>query len=196
MSENLARKNLYDYFSDQIHRVNDHRNLQFSEETLRYLSALLVELSKTEKVFRWDDPVTLTELHCQASEADPRQALQLYKQLGDYALYISGFFSDSLERKTVGVEYYADMGGSAYYRAANLSAFAGQLMTLSHIFEELSHRFRHCIGVLTEISEMDRQDSIQDVVRLYERWLTTRDQHSAERLKALGLLPTEPVFDQ
>ena len=195
MSENLARKKLYDYFADQVHRVNDHRNLQLSIDAIRYLSAMLVELSKTENVFPWDEPTTLTELHCQANEANPRQALHLYKQLGDHALYISGFFSESLERKTVGVEYYADMGGSAYYRAAGLTSLAGDLMALSQIFDELSHRFRHCVGVLSEVAEMDRSDSVEDIVRLYERWLTTRDPHTAERLNALGLLPTEPISE-
>jgi hypothetical protein len=193
MSKNLTRKNLYDYFSDNVSRVNAQRQLELSMNAIRYLSAMLVELSKTEKVFPWNEPTTLTELHCQAGVADPRKALHLYRQLGDHALYISGFFSESLERKVVGVEYYANMGGSAYHRAAGLTSLAGELVALSQIFDELSQRFRECVGILSEVSEMDRQDSPEDIVRLYERWLTTKDEHTAERLSALGLLPTDPA---
>ena len=96
MSVNLARKTLYDYFSDNVSRVNADRQLSLSVDAIRYLSAMLVELSKTENVFPWDEPTTLTELHCQAGDADPKKALHLYRQLGDHALYISGFFSESL----------------------------------------------------------------------------------------------------
>ena len=195
MSDNLARKTLYDYFSDYVSQVNDARRLELSLEAIRYLSAMLVELSKTERVFPWKEPTTLTELHCRAGECSPKQALYLYKQLGDHALYISGFFSESLQRKTVGIEYYADMGGSAYSRAAGLSSLSGELLALSTIFEELSYRFRQCIGVLSEVSEMDKEDSPKDILRLYERWLTTRDPHTAERLRSLGMLPIEPIPD-
>jgi hypothetical protein len=193
MSVNLARKSLYDYFSDNVSRVNSDRQLALSVDAIRYLSAMLVELSKTEKVFPWDEPTTLTELHCKAGGADPRTALHLYRQLGDHALYIAGFFSESLERKVVGVEYYTDMGGSAYHRAAGLTSLSGELLALSQIFEELAQRFRQCVGVLSEVSEIDRQDKPEDIVRLYERWLTTKDEHTAERLSALGLLPTDPI---
>ena len=196
MSENLARKNLYDYFSDNVARVNEARHLELSLEAIRYLSAMLVELAKTEKVFPWSEPTTLTELHCRAGGSSPKQALYLYKQLGDHALYISGFFSESLEKKTVGVEYYADMGGSAYHRAAGLSCLSGELLTLSTIFEELSQRFRQWIGVLSELADMDKKDNPKDILRLYERWLTTRDVHTEERLRSLGMLPTEPINDQ
>ncbi len=193
MTENLARKNLYDYFSSQVHEVNERRRLELSLELMRYLSALLVELSKTERVFPADGPQTLTEWHYQAGSASPTRALQLYKQLGDHALYIAGFFSESLERKPVGIQYYSDMGGSAYYRAASLSVLSGHYLALSQIFHELSERFQICVGILTEVAESTPTDRPQDLIRLYERWLTTQDEWTRERLVALGLIPSPPT---
>ena len=35
------------------------------------------------------------------------------KQIGDVSLFISGFFSDSLRRKLVDVDYYVSIGGGA-----------------------------------------------------------------------------------
>lgn len=193
MTENLARKNLYDYFSTQVQEVNDRRKLDLSVELVRYLSALLVELAKTEKAFPSDGPQTLTEWHFLAGSSNPKRALQLYKQLGDHALYIAGFFSESLDQKPVGIDYYSDMGGSAYHRAASLSSLSGHYFALSQIFHELSERFRLCVGILTEVAETNPDDRPQDMVRLYERWLTTQDEGTAERLMALGLIPTPPI---
>ena len=131
MTANLDRKNLYDYFSSQVVEVNERRNLELSLDLMRYLSALLVELSKTEKAFAAANPDTLTEWHFLAGSSRPDKAVHLYKNLGDHALYIAGFFSESLERKPVGVEYYADMGGSAYHRAASLSTLSGAWAMIS-----------------------------------------------------------------
>ena len=193
MTANLARKNLYDYFSSQVTEVNERRKLELSMDLMRYLSALLVELSKTERAFSAAHPETLTEWHFLAGSSRPDKAAHLYKTLGDHALYVAGFFSESLERRPVGVEYYADMGGSAYHRAASLSTLSGHYLALSQIFHELSERFRACIGILTEVSESATQDRPQDLIRLYERWLTTQDEWTRERLVALGLIPKNPI---
>mgnify|MGYP002137355912 CR=1 FL=1 len=42
------------------------------------------------------------------------------RAMGDFSLYIAGFFSDSLKRKLVDVDYYIGMGGAAYENAARL----------------------------------------------------------------------------
>lgn len=193
MTENLARKNLYDYFSGQVKEVNERRNLDLSMDLVRYLSALLVELSNTEKAFSEDHPDTLSEWHFLAGSSHPSKAVHLYKALGDHALYIAGFFSESLDRKPVGVQFYADMGGAAYQRAASLSTLSGHYLALSQIFHELAERFRACIGILTEVSEVGADNRPQDLVRLYERWLTTQDDWTRERLIALGLIPSTPI---
>ena len=46
----------------------------------------------------------------------PAQRASL-KQIGDVSLFVSGFFSDSLRRKLVDVDYYVSIGGVAYQRA-------------------------------------------------------------------------------
>ena len=45
--------------------------------------------------------------------------LRRLRGLGDRALFVAGFFGDSLDRRAVGIRYYADSGRLAY---ANLSS--------------------------------------------------------------------------
>lgn len=53
---------------------------------------------------------------------------QKYQHLGDVALYISGVFPDSLNRKLVDVDYYIQMGSSAYLKVYQYSEVSGVLL--------------------------------------------------------------------
>src|SRR6056297_1710908 len=48
---------------------------------------------------------TLAELFLQAGQESKEQRLGKLKTLGDRSLYISGFFSDSFQRKIIDVDY-------------------------------------------------------------------------------------------
>mgnify|MGYP000262085315 CR=1 FL=1 len=52
-------------------------------------------------------------------------------------------------------------------------------------FNDLHLDFR--VSVLSEVADHDRQERDQDLLRLYELWLTTRSPHAAKRLARLGL---------
>ncbi len=197
MSATLARQNLFDFFENRVQSVRDDQGAALSQEVVRYLAWLLTTLGKTEALFRNHQPETLAEMHMRGLtlQSEP-EALGHYKHIGDFALYIGGYFSDSLHRKTVGLSYYAEMGGAAYHRAAGISQeAAGGLSSLHTLFSEMASRFPVCLGVLTEVAERDRTEHLTDLAGLFERWLTTRDPHTGRRLAKLGVLPAQPIDD-
>jgi hypothetical protein len=197
MSTTLARQNLFDFFESRVQSVQQDQGAALSQDVVRYLAWLLSTLGKTEALFRNHQPETLAEMHMRGlSLQNEPQALGHYKHLGDFALYIGGYFSDSLQRKTVGLSYYAEMGGAAYQRAAGISQeAAGGLSSLHTLFSEMASLFPVCLGVLTEVAERDRTEHLTDLAVLLERWLTTRDPHTGRRLAKLGVLPVQPIDD-
>jgi hypothetical protein len=195
MTINTIQPNLFDFFSSEVESVSISQRTGLSKEAHIYLANILVELGDPKGPFRNDEPNTLADMHLMAGTAPPKEALRRYKELGDYALCVGGYFSESLERKTVGVEYYADMGGAAYQRVAGLSAVTGHFCQLSDLFEELAMAFRTCLGVLSQLGESGRPKRSKDLGRLYERWLTTKDPHTYAQLAALGVLPTDFLTD-
>ena len=197
MNQTVTRQNLYDYFEDCVSTVREEQGVGLSGNVVRYLASLLCDLGKTEHLFRAQQPPTLAEMHFRGlSLQSEHEALGHYKHLGDFALYIGGYFSESLQRKTVGIAYYADMGGAAYYRAANLSAGPAEIHTTLHsLFTEMATHFRECLGVLSEVADRNRGDSMDNLANLFERWLTTRDPYTGERLAKLGALPIGPIDD-
>jgi hypothetical protein len=192
MTNDTIKSNLFDFFSTEVETISASQRTGLSKDAHTYLANMLVELGDPERLFPSDEPMTLADMHLMAGGAPPKEALRRYRELGDYALCVGGYFSDSLERKTVGVEYYADMGGAAYQRVAGLSVVTGHLSQLGELFEELSWAFRACLGLLSQLGDSGRPKQARDLGKLYERWLTTKDPHTFAQLTALGVFPTEP----
>jgi hypothetical protein len=178
--------NLFDFFHEQVdHAVSDHR-VPVSKDSVYYITNLLVERSRAQDA----GPKRLVDLHIEARNADHVRAVKAYRELGDEALYVSGFFRQSLERRMVGVRYYQDMGAAAYDTLSRLMAVPGVVGDLARVFEELAQGFVLCSEALAQIREGLRGSSDQDIVALYERWMTTGDARAAARLKELGIEPS------
>jgi hypothetical protein len=128
---------------------------------------------------------TLAETLLTAAHADRVQKIEKLKHLADTTLYISGFFGDSLRRKIVDVDYYADIGGAAY---AALASEVGDDFQ-SHVFGDLSRRFLGYVDILTAISQKAMIQTNQDLLRLYERYVAHGSELAKEQLISKGLIP-------
>src|SRR6185295_9271429 len=80
------------------------------------------------------------------------------KRIGDCALFVSGFFSDSLNRKLVDVDYYISIGGCAYSALSRV-----ETDTFASVFAELGEKFVGFVDVLSEISERTSCSSNADL---------------------------------
>lgn len=134
---------------------------------------------------------TLAEAWLQVDSLSPNERIESLKQMGDRALYVSGFFSESLQRKTVDVDYYADMGGAAYSRLAGCIPQD----TSAQLFRTISTRFVELADVLAFVSQKSLVQTDESVLRLYDRYLRTGSELARERLNEMGVLtlPSEQV---
>ncbi|HCH61223.1 MAG: hypothetical protein CL927_16110 [Deltaproteobacteria bacterium] len=192
-----AHDNLFDFFHDEVDAATNATDSDVSEEGVFYLTNLLVEQGRTGSSTR---PCTLAELHIRAARAPRATQIQNYRTLGDRALYVTGFFPESLSRKTVRASYYEDMGRAAYDR---LAAILGRAPSegdsghkgLGEIFAELSMSFHTCIEVLREVHDAMRARTEQspsepELLALYEQWLSTGNQRALRTLQRHGLVPS------
>lgn len=134
-------------------------------------------------------PSTLAETLVEALLVEGKARTTRLRALGDRALFESGFFAASLRRKTVGVEYYRQIGTTAYLR---LSSGTG-----SDLFEELGVRFLDFVELLAEVGERARGSRSLDLLRLYDRYRETGSQRDLSRLMRHGMiLPTPGSRDR
>lgn len=172
-----------DYFEEQIEVALESRKIETSELTVKYLVNLLGHYAFSNNL-NADRGPTLAEMYLKASSSDGNVRADLLKRLGDTSLYISGFFGDSLNRKVVDIDYYAGMGGTAYGNLATLveeDAYAP-------VYKEFSARFMEFVDLLTFVSQQAMIQTDSDLLRLYDRYVSTGSRLAEEQLIQKGLL--------
>lgn len=166
-----------EFFHEVVSEALRQQGVSASAHAEFYLVNLLAEFSHGALM---DQPLAL--LLAEAQEAEPGRRLQALRTIGDHALYVCGFFADSLERKLVDCDYYIAIGGAAYRHLANHKS-TGQ----GEVFGELSGKFPRFVDVLAEVSEKTRLSSNAGLLRLYERYLRTGSSRAERQLRRLGL---------
>ena len=183
----LVGKTAHEWFREMVGEVLTQRGLKVQEGTEFYLVNLLAGFLDREKLFVEEadgsvraEPLALILLR--AMEADRQRRARELRRLGDTALYMSGFFGDALARSVSGVDYYIAMGERAYGTLAESER--GQQ---GELFGELSDRFPQFVDLFAEIAELGNLRSNRGLVKLYERFLTTRSQRVAALLRERGV---------
>jgi hypothetical protein len=110
------------------------------------------------------------------------------RSLGDFSLFMSGFFSDSLRRRTVDVDYYVSMGEYAYGSLSRIDED-----TFAEVFAELARKFVGYMDVLADVSERTAVTSSGDLLRLYEKWLRTGSSRAGKKLVDRGIVPNASI---
>lgn len=191
----VASRDVRSFFLDCVERAMQSLRLRAGADTVNYVVNLLAIYARSERLYEitpsGPDLRPLAFMYQDALEAPTLAQRQAsLRRLGDVALFIGGFFAQSLMRKLVDVDYYIAMGGTAY------SALSDSLRTREHtqshgvVFDELARKFPGFIDVLAEVSASAQPSSDTDILRLYEIWLRTGSPRSRQRLAELGVLPT------
>jgi hypothetical protein len=171
-------------------------SIQPSPMAIAYLVELLSDrvvnapVASEDEVAADAEDATLTEALFAARNADGRLRIERLRALGDRALFISGFFGDSLNRKVVDLDFYRNIGRVAY------SDLAGHIDRLgepswTELYQELALRFRDFVDVLAEISDRTLGSQPDNLLRLYERYILTRSNRDRDRLLRLGCVLPE-----
>lgn len=184
-----------EYFRELVLEALGHQKLSPQPETEFYLVNLLNNFMKADRLYARDETGATKQeaLVTLVKEAldEPAGHLQntLFRHIGDVSLYVAGFFQDSLNRKLVDVDYYIDIGGSAYQHVANRT----DEELHRAIYCELAEKFGAFVDVLAEVSDKTTHRSPKDILRLYEVWVKTRSGRAARALQEAGILPNPTI---
>jgi len=186
----LSPVNLDDYFREGLNEAARHQRIELDDPTREYLVQLLTSFSGRSALLTDDlddlmnEPIGMQVL--KAMQAPPTKRFQTLKQLGDYSLYMTGFFSDSITRTLNDEKYFIDLGQGAYRGAASSLSRGGEENPFRRLLNDLGERFVHFVDLLNDVSErcFNRE---QDVMRLYDRFTATGSPRVAARLAQMGV---------
>jgi hypothetical protein len=182
----FRRESAVEYFKQLVDEALAHQRIAARELTAFYVVQLLAGYLQQREGEDSDEPLALKL--ARAVEAGGFRQRTTLRQIGDTSLFMSGFFSDSLRRKLVDVDYYVSIGGYAYNALSRQETDA-----LSPVFAELADKFAGFVDVLSEVSERSACSSNSDLLRLYERWLKTGSSRSGQLLIERGVVPNASI---
>ena len=184
----FRRESAVEYFKELVDVALAHHRLNTQELTAYYVVQLLASFLQRPLTDENGEDVPLAVRLARALECGGVRQRTSLKEIGDVALFVSGFFSDSLNRKLVDVDYYVSIGGCAYNALSRV-----ETDTFSPVFAELGEKFVGFVGVLSEVSERTSCASNSDLMRLYEKWLKTRSRRSGQLLIERGVVPNSSI---
>ena len=178
-----------EYFKELVDAALVRQHVQAGEFTAYYLVNLLCRFVRPDaRVGANDHGQPLAFRLKRALESGGSQQRAHLRDLGDVSLFTSGFFSDSLQRHSIDVDYYVSMGEYAYGSLGRNDEDA-----FADVFAELARRFVGYMDVLAEISERTALTSCNDVLRLYEKFLRTGSVRDGKKLIDRGIIPNPSI---
>jgi hypothetical protein len=184
----VRRESAVEFFKELVDGALAHQRLVANELTTYYVVQLLANFIERRAAGDENEDTPLAVRLAHALEAGGMRQRASLKHIGDVSLFVSGFFSDSLNRKVVDVDYYVSIGGYAYTALSR-----SENETFSRIFAELAEKFVGFVDVLSEVSERTSCASNADLLRLYEKWLKTGSRRSGQLLAERGVMPNASI---
>jgi len=179
------------FFAQELKSVMEKRQIPIKPDAFEYLVDLMIRFLESDVFFAKNSEGKFTnnvlaEIFSQYVQGPPEVKKVALRRLGDVCMMVTGFFSDSLKRKLVDVDYYFGMGGAAYWQLS-----CGSLGV--PMYKELSVRFKTFADVLGEMSERNNLQSNTDLLRLYERWIYTGSHRLRDLLAEHGIPVVVPI---
>jgi hypothetical protein len=187
-SARIQRSHPRAIFAELVAGALGEARLQPSPMATAYLIELLDERVRQQAASP-DGESTLAEALLTAQRDRGAARIRRMRDLGDRALFVSGFFGDSLARSVVDIDYYCQIGGSAYGDVAVGLRDRGAGGSWSRLYSELSGHFGDFVDVLAEVGDRSRRGQPLNLLRLFERYLRTGSARDRDRLIRSGHLP-------
>lgn len=169
-SKFTLESSLQTFFYDQLQEFNKKSLEPLPNETIYYSSLVMDRYGEAKEYFETSegkvrDKVLGIKL-LEASRMAKEERKRVLKDIGDTALIICGFFSDSLNKKIIDTRYYQDLGQSAY---SQLNSVVPSFYDIPSFYSLIAGQFQSLTTVMGLVSERTFGHS----ARLEEAYLIT-----------------------
>jgi hypothetical protein len=190
----VATTSVSEFFEEVVEDAMRVRGVTASNGATSYVVALLAELAKPGSPVERTLERPLTLLLDEALHTNElAERFERLRTLGDGVLYSSGFFADHFEARGVDTKYVMSIGRTAYENAGSLLQRGSErdLENTVDIFGELAKDFAGFVAVVSEVANATLAKGVatsRGVLKLYERWLKTKNERLAEALASQGFV--------
>ena len=190
----LPVTSLRDFFRESFDSALSSQGEDVDPHTGHYVVNLLTLFARSEEFYESDGesygvkPLALM-LADAADAPSAEQRTASLQRIGDVALFTAGFFADGLAHAAVDIDYYINMGGTAYGSLSDEIQGTLRGRALVHVYRELARKFGVLVDALHEIRDGARSSSDVNVLRTYEIWRKTGSKRAEAMLRQQGVVP-------
>ncbi len=163
----VLESSLQCFFFDKLSELNKKSNNPLPNETIYYSSIVMDKFGESEKYFeiiegRVRNKILGQKLLETSNKNKSTQKRDL-KDIGDTALLLCGYFSESLNGKLIDGRYYQELGIVAY---KNLNSIVPQEFKIPSFYKKLSRSFEmitNMMGIVAkqmQTNQMNQSDNI------------------------------------
>lgn len=146
------------FFNDLIERSISEQKLNLDDSLKFYLASLLSENMDPNKLLKKSEEhpyagMPLAIIFRQSLLEQTEKRKKMLKYVGDYSLYVGGYFSESLKKGLVSHSYYISIGEDAF---SGLSAISRQ-KNLSILYNDIVDNFIQMLLILKGVSHLTKK---------------------------------------
>lgn len=178
------------YFSEMLNQACIDRNVEAKPSVQNYIVNMLNSFLRTESLYSVSEKtgksenLSLAELYLTAVNSTENKRINLLKRLADTSLYVSGFFGDSFKRKIIDLDYYVEMGETAYSTLSEETEYD----LSAKVYKDIATQFTSFVDVLTLISQKCAIQGTDDILRLYDKYHLLDSELAKDQLVEQGVL--------
>ncbi len=154
---------LQSFFYNQLLEVNKRSSDPLPNETIYYSSLVMDKFGESENYFEEVEGKIREKILglklLESSHLSKQGQKRCLKDIGDTALLLCGFFSESLNRKLVDNRYYQEVGQIAYSR---LNVLVPDAYNQPAFYELLSNAFDQLAMVISLVSQKTLKGNSSD----------------------------------
>ena len=121
----INESSLYSFFYQELEELNNKSHLPLPPEMVAYSSTILEKFTLTTEFFSATEDGKFQKkiLGLSLLESEQKNFIErkrIIREVGDFALMLSGFFAPSIKREVVDIDYYRKLGAMAYTKLNDL----------------------------------------------------------------------------
>ncbi|HXH74350.1 MAG TPA: hypothetical protein VNJ08_05265 [Bacteriovoracaceae bacterium] len=175
------------FFFEGLVEINKKSLCPVPESLIFYSSDVLDKFSLSQDFFEVSDGKVREKILgmklLEAAHLSREEQTRVYKEVGDMSLMVCGYFSESINKKIIDTQYYAQLGKMAY---GHLNNVIPSLLDIPSFYGMVATSFEPITTLMSILASTSRG---QDNHHLFQRLM--RNEHVSDReMLAGGILPS------
>ena len=155
----ILENSLQSFFFDELKLLNDKSFRPLPNELIYYSSLVMDHFGESQNYFEFSEEGVKNKVlgikMMEAAHLSTGAQKRRYREVGDTALFLCGYFSESVSRKIIDVGYYHSLGVSAYKK---LNILVPEVYDVENFFKQFSHSFQSVTELMGIVSQKCQGD--------------------------------------